>query len=160
MMWYLNDVVKSKGIEFRCLSLAWKFSVSIFLNKVLSLRLFSFWNSSVCRLVLLAAPPNPSAGFTRHSFSPDLSPSLLVLPSAWKILLLKVLVHFFSPVIFFSYRLSVCLWLLSFRQMAHFVPALFSVSAACEFLFPVHSTPMKQLLWTLRAGLYFFGICN
>lgn len=94
MMWYLNDVVKSKGIEFRCLSLAWKFSVSIFLNKVLSLWLFSFWNSSVCRLVNLAAPLNPSAGFTRRSFSPDLSPSLLVLPSAWKSLLLKVLVHF------------------------------------------------------------------
>lgn len=90
----LNDVVKSNGMEFQCLSSAWKFSVSIFLNKVLSLWLFSFWNPSVCRLVHLAAPLNPSAGFTRHSFSPDLSPSLLNLPSAWKSLLLKVLVHF------------------------------------------------------------------
>lgn len=89
-----NDMAKSKGLEFRCFSSAWKFSVSISLNKVLPLWLFSFWNSSVYRLIHLAGPLNPSAGFTRHSFSPDLSPSLLALPSARKSLLLKVLVHF------------------------------------------------------------------
>lgn len=160
MMWYLNDVVKFNGTEFRCLSSAWKFSVSMFLNKVLSLRLFSFWNSSVCRLVLLAAPPEPQCGLHSPFFF-----SWPVSEFAGSSFCLEESIAegsgaLFSPVIFFSYRLSVCLWLLSFRQMAHFVPALFSVSAACEFLFPVHSTPIKQLLWTLRAGLYFFGICN
>lgn len=95
---FLLLLSNSSGFQW-CGEVQWAW-VSVFL---LSLEVFSehfFKQSSasvallllellcVYRLIHLAGPLN------RHSFSPDLSPSLLALPSARKSLLLKVLVHF------------------------------------------------------------------